>query len=179
MDQPYTWTVRAEQPGDEAGIDALHRRAFGGENAANLVRILRAEGAYDPALSLLAYEETPATRIVGHVLFSPVVIVQGGAPHPAMALGPLGVIPDRQQRGIGRALVRAGLAACRERELAIVLVVGDPGYYARFGFTRAVDAHIEAPHASWTEAYQVLEVLPGALRKTRGRARYPAAWADA
>ena len=179
MDTPHTWTLRSEQPDDEAGIDTLLRRAFGGENAANLVRNLRQAGAYDPALSLVAHEDAPAPRIVGHVLFSPVVIVQGDAPSPAMALGPLGVMPDRQRRGIGQALVQAGLTLCRERELGIVLVVGDPGYYARFGFTRAVDAHIEAPHASWTEAYQVLEILPGALRETRGRARYPTPWAEA
>lgn len=179
MDAQPTWTIRPEEAGDAAGIEALHRRAFGGDNAANLVRTLREQGGYDPALSLVACETTPAPRIIGHVLFSPIAIVRGDAPTPAMALGPLGIMPDRQQQGIGTALVNAGLALCRERELAIVLVLGDPAYYARFGFKPAEGARIEAPHAGWGESYQVLELLPGALKETRGLARYPAAWEDA
>ncbi|MDJ0520685.1 MAG: N-acetyltransferase [Planctomycetota bacterium] len=179
MGEQQTWTIRSEQPGDAGGIDEMLRRAFDGDNAANLVRILREEGGYDPALSFVACESDDHGRIVGHVLFSPVAIVHGDAPSPAMALGPLGVMPDRQREGIGRALVNAGLDACRTRGLAIVLVLGDPGYYARFGFTPADEARIEAPHPGWGESYQVLELLPGALKETRGRARYPDPWADA
>lgn len=173
-----TWQIRPEQTGDEDGIDLVLRRAFGGANAANLVRTLRREGGYDQDLSLVAVEEAGGHRVVGHVLFSPIAIVHGDAPSPAMALGPLAVSPDRQRKGVGAALVQAGLEACRARGLAIVLVLGDPAYYSRFGFVHAGDAHIEPPHANWARAYQVVELLPGALRETSGVARYPSAWDD-
>ncbi len=179
MDTEAAWSLRPEQPGDEAGIEAVLQRAFGGANAANLVRILRTQGGYDPALSFVAIEEAPAPRIIGHVLFSPIAIVHGDAPSPAMALGPLGVMPDRQRTGVGTALVEHGLACCRERGLGIVLVLGDPGYYSRFGFGPAAEARIEAPHPGWAESYQVLELLAGSLKETRGIARYPAPWDDA
>ncbi len=178
MDALRPWQIRPEQPGDEDGIDLVLRRAFSGSNAADLVRTLRRERGYDPDLSLVAVEQAGGDLIVGHVLFSPMAIVHGDAPCPAMALGPLGVMPDRQRQGIGRTLVEAGLAACRDRGLAIVLVLGDPAYYGSLGFEPAAAARIEPPHAGWSEAYQVIELLPGALRETRGVARYPAAWDD-
>jgi len=179
MDVEPNWSIRSEQGGDAEGIDAVLRRAFLGANAAHLVRSLRAQGGYDPDLSLVAVERGPPDRIIGHVLFSPVAIVHGDAPSPALALGPLGVAPSRQRIGVGSALVQAGLARCRERRLSIVLVVGDPGYYARFGFVPASSARIQPPYASWAAAYQVLELLPGALRDARGLARYPAPWDEA
>jgi len=173
------WTIRPEAPGDEEAIDLLLRRAFGGENAARLVKILRTEHGYDPALSLVAEETQPVKRLVGYVLFSPIAIVRGEAPSPAMALGPLAILPDRQRTGIGTALVEAGLERCRTRGLALVLVLGDPAYYDRFGFTPAANASIEAPYPAWGSSYQVLALLPGALRDARGLARYPEAWRNA
>jgi putative acetyltransferase len=173
---PEPFLLRTETPADRAGIDRVLRRAFGGSNAAILVERLRAEGGYDPGLSWVACEERPAPRIVGHVLFSPIAIVRGGPPAPALALAPLGVAPDRQRRGVGTALVRRGLAEARRRGHAIVLVLGDPGYYSRFGFRLAVRWRIRPPRSSWTGAFQALGLHPGALETARGEARYPAAF---
>lgn len=77
-----------------------------------------------------------AGRIVGHVAFSPVGIVAPDVPPVAgwYGLGPLAVLPAMQGRGIGGALVRHGLARLRTRGAAGVVLVGDPGYYGRFGF---------------------------------------------
>lgn len=172
------WIVRAETPADAEGIDRVLRRAFDGNNAADLVRVLRADGGYEPELSILAVSDDPEQRVLGHVLFSPMAIVQGEAPAPAIALGPLGVLPTHQRRGVGRSLVRAGLDACRAAGHGIVLVLGDPGYYSRFGFRPAAEARIDPPHADWAGAYQVLGLMPGALEGVRGVARYPKAWDD-
>ena len=178
VDAKAGWIVRSEEPQDAEGIDRALRRAFDGANAADLVRVLRAERGYDPALSMVAVSDDDEARVIGHVLFSPIAIVQGEAPAPALALGPLGVLPDHQHRGVGRALVEAGLAACREAGHRIVLVLGDPGYYERFGFVPASRHRIRPPHANWTDAYQVLGLEEHSLDGVRGLARYPAAWED-
>lgn len=178
MSKALTWTLRSEHPRHADGIDRVHRRAFQGENAGGLVRRLRAEGGYDPALSLVAEEEGGAGEVLGHVLFSPIAIVRGDAPAPALALGPLGVLPARQGQGLGSALVRAGLEACRKAGYGIVLVLGDPGYYSRFGFLPASGARIEPPRPEWAGAFQVLALIPGALDVVRGIARYPEAFDD-
>ncbi|MDA1195291.1 MAG: N-acetyltransferase [Planctomycetota bacterium] len=168
------WQLRTEQESDAEGIDRMLRRAFQGGNAADLVRRLRAEGGYEPGLSWVAVDGEE--RVLGHVLFSPVAIVRGQVPAPALALAPLGVAPAHQRQGIGSALVRAGIAASIEAGYGIVLVLGDPGYYSRFGFRPVADTRIDAPRPEWDEALQVLEIRPDALDGVRGVARYPAAF---
>ena len=82
------------------------------------------------------------------------------------------------RQGLGSALVRAGLEACRKAGYGIVLVLGDPGYYSRFGFLPASGARIEPPRPEWAGAFQVLALIPGALDVVRGIARYPEAFDD-
>jgi putative acetyltransferase len=175
MSEEPAWTVRREEAGDADGIDRALRRAFGGDNAANLVRRLRSEGGYDPVLSWVAVE---GGHVLAHVLFSPIAIVGGDAPAPALALGPLGVMPDAQRQGVGTAIVRAGLEACREAAHAIVLVLGDPAYYGRFGFRLGSEVRIDPPDANWAPAFLALGLTPNALSTVRGTARYPAAFDD-
>lgn len=134
--------IRAERPGDEAAIRALVAAAFADVPNSNgsepeIVEALRAGG--NLAISLVA-EATD--DIVGHVAFSPVVIdgVEGGW----FGLGPISVLPGRQRRGIGTRLIDAGIADLRARGARGVVVVGDPSYYARFGFKR--DPRLIYPH---------------------------------
>jgi putative acetyltransferase len=126
-------TLRPEQPSDAAAIHDLTKRAFapmpfseGDEQ--ELVDALRAAG--DLVLSLVAVDG--AGTIIGHIGFSPVTI--NGAACDWLQLAPVSVSPEVQRSGIGSALVRAGLAQVRERGAGGVAVVGDPGYYERFGF---------------------------------------------
>lgn len=123
--------LRPEAAGDAAGIDALLQAAFGGNEEAALVRALRAEG--DLTHSLLAHAGGVP---VGHVALSPLT-----AERPALALAPLAVHPALQGRGLGSALVRAALAAAGDRA---VVVLGEPGFYTRFGF---VPADLASPYA--------------------------------
>lgn len=126
-------TIRAEQPGDEAAIAALIATAFAnaehssGTEAA-IVDGLRAADALTVSLVALSNGE-----IVGHVAFSPVTIDE--ADHGWFGLGPVAVSPDRQRHGIGDALVRQGLDQLRARGANGCVVLGDPAYYVRFGFT--------------------------------------------
>lgn len=127
-------TIRDELPGEAAAIARLVTEAFltaphAGGNEARIVDRLRAEGAL--LLSLVAEE---AGRITGHIAASPAT-VGGGTGWACIA--PLSVRPDRQRAGIGATLMRAALARLRESGAKGAVLVGDPGYYGRFGFAAA------------------------------------------
>ena len=124
--------IRDELARDTAAIAAVTAAAFSdaphssGTEAA-IVEALREAGAL--TLSLMAVE---AGEVVGHVAFSPVAI--DGAAGRWFGLGPVSVRPDRQRRGIGDRLIRAGLERLREDGAEGCVVLGDPAYYRRFGF---------------------------------------------
>ncbi|WBU56912.1 GNAT family N-acetyltransferase [Paracoccus sediminicola] len=124
--------IRRERSGDEAAILALTTTAF--ETAAHsdgteaqIVEALRKADAL--SLSLVAAE---GGALVGHIAFSPVMI--GGADYRWVGLGPVSVAPRHQGNGIGAALIRDGLSRMRGSGAQGCVVLGEPGYYARFGF---------------------------------------------
>lgn len=160
------WTICEERPEDARAIRDLLVAAFQGDAEALLVERLRAEGAV--IASLVAVEN----GIVGHVMFSRLV-VEGSALRAA-ALAPLAVHPELQRRGIGSALVRAGLEACRAQDSEAVFVVGDPDYYRRFGFTPPAAQPFPSPYDG--PAFQALALCRGALA-AGGTLRYPEAFA--
>lgn len=122
--------IRPERPGDSSQIRQVNELAFGQPAEADLADRLRAACA--EALSFVAED---GAEIVGHILFTPVLIE--GRLHVGMGLAPMAVRPDRQRQGIGSRLVGRGLDALRERHCPFVVVVGHPAYYPRFGFEPA------------------------------------------
>ena len=148
--------IRPETGADLAAVGEVNRLAFGREAEARLVDDLR-DGGY-ARLSLVAQEEG---RIVGHVMFSEAVIRTGGGEVGALALGPVGVIPERQGRGVGSALVREGLDRCVREGHRIVVLLGHPGYYPRFGFSAERAINLSSPYSG--DAFMALELAPGAL----------------
>lgn len=125
--------VRPEAPGEDRVIRELTETAFAGADHASgtegaIVDALRQGGAL--TLSLVAEQ---AGRIVGHIAFSPVRIE--GRDLNWFGLGPVSVCPDHQRKGIGGSLIRAGLTELRKRAAAGCVVLGDPDYYGRFGFS--------------------------------------------
>jgi putative acetyltransferase len=123
--------IREERPGDAPRIHEVVAAAFAGaEHAsgreAELVDALRAAGAL--VLSLVAELDG---AIGGHIAFSAVAIGDAGG---WLGLGPLAVAPEQQRRGIGAALVHAGLERLRARGARGCVLVGEPAYYGRFGF---------------------------------------------
>lgn len=124
--------IRSEIPSDDAAISSVIIAAFleaehTGGNEAKIVEALRQ--ARSLTVSLVATEDD---RIVGHVAFSPVTL--DGRSEGWFGLGPVAVVPDRQREGIGSALIEAGLGQLRARGSTGCVVLGDPGYYRRFGF---------------------------------------------
>ena len=129
-------TIRPEAAGDEEAIHALTEAAFrdmehADGDEADLVNRLRSDG--DLTLSLVAED---ATRIVGHIAFSPVSIGEesGAGARGWYGLGPVSVWPELHRQGIGSALVKRGIADMRAKGARGIVLLGDPAYYSRFGF---------------------------------------------
>jgi putative acetyltransferase len=111
---------------------------------------------------------------VGHVLFSRMWIETTRGRLSAVALAPVAVLPEQQRQGIGGKLIHNGLDILRRRNEQIVLVLGHPHYYARFGFSTNKARSLLIPFPP--EAFMALELAPGALDEIRGSVRYPAAF---
>jgi putative acetyltransferase len=133
---------------------------------ARLIDELRASPAWLPALSLVAV--TPAGEPIGHVLGTRGHV----GPAPVIALGPLAVRPDRQQNGVGSALMHAVLGATDALGEPLVALLGDPAYYRRFGFELSTVYQITPPKPEWQPHFQV-RVLTGYQPQIRGTFTYP------
>jgi putative acetyltransferase len=165
-------TIRPEQPADLETVRAINRAAFAGDIEADLVSRLWVDG--DALFGLVAETDGQA---VGHILFSrlPIILASGELLDGA-ALAPLAVLPGYQRHGIGSTLAQHGLAICQERGLSTVVVLGDPAYYTRFGFSVARAAGLETP---WSGPFlMAIELRPECLGDGRGRALYPSAFLD-
>ena len=159
--------IRPEQAGDFEPVHALLLASFGREVQARLVDRLRASGKI--ASALVAEDKE---RILGHVVFSRIVASAEGGEVSALALAPLAVVPAFQRLGIGSALVSAGLERCRLDRHSRVLVLGDPVYYARFGFVPAVRFGLKCPFPAPGNSFMAIELEPGAFAKASGTVRY-------
>jgi putative acetyltransferase len=164
---PFEVTLRTELPADHAGVRRVNELAFGQPGEADVVDALRAAGA--ATLSLVAVD---GDRVVGHILFSPVTVASPSGDFTALGLAPMAVLPELHRRGVGSRLVRAGLDELRRAGHEVVVVLGHPGYYPRFGFERASARGIRWEHDAPDEAFLVLELRPGALRGRGGVVRY-------
>jgi putative acetyltransferase len=163
--------IREQEPADHDQIEAVNRTAFGGNLEAKLVNRLRNEGLV--VASLVAVQDD---RIVGHILFSGVLIETEHGAVNAVSLAPMAVLPECQRQGIGSELVRRGLQLCRERGKRIVIVLGDPKFYTRFGFSVKMARWLQSPYSG--DCWMALELLPGALDGVRGVVRYPEAFEE-
>lgn len=135
--------IRPEEPGDAAAIGDILRVAFGGGWEAALVDRLRAARALPLALVAAA----PTGEVVGHVAFSPLPIATATGTLDALALAPLAVRPEWQRRGVGTLLGRAALDRLRSGGAPLVVVLGDPAWYGRFGFRAEAAAGIRCPYS--------------------------------
>lgn len=159
--------IRHARPADHAAIDAVLRAAFGRADEAVLAARLRADE--DCMFELVAEE---AGAVVGHILFSRLWVdrfeLYG-------ALAPLAVHPSRHREGLGSKLVRAGLESAREFGCCGVLVLGDPTYYGRFGFSADAARQVMAPYRG-LPAFQALALEDDAFAGAMSVA-YPDAFA--
>lgn len=166
--------IRPEQPDDITAIRRVNLGAFEGTTEADLVDALREQAR--PIVSMVA-EDTGA--IVGHILFSPVTL--SSLPDlRIMGLAPMAVLPDRQRKGVGSALARAGITACRDLGYEAVVVLGHAEYYPRFGFVPASRFGLRSEYDVPDEVFMARELTPGALQGSGpGTIRYHPAFGSA
>ncbi len=161
-------TIRESTPADHAALFDLYPRAFPDEDLLELVRDLLAA---PEAQSLVAQQ---GGDVIGHIGFTDVSVP--GADAPLSMLAPLAVAPDHQRQGVGKALIADGVDRLRKRDIAKVLVLGDPNYYSRSGF--AQEMAITPPHPipqDWMPAWQSMP-LGGADIVGNGMLHVPAFW---
>ncbi|MCB1512869.1 MAG: N-acetyltransferase [Hyphomicrobiaceae bacterium] len=161
--------IRLSTPADHGAIEGLHRDAFPDEDLVPLVQDLLALG--ESVLSLVGVLET---AIVGHVMFTRCNV--GGDRNDAVLLGPVAVASAWQRRGVGSRLVRDGIERVRDDGIHAVFVLGDPAYYARFGFLP--DAGVEPPYQlprQYAEGWQSLWLNSSEARPT-GTLAVPEPW---
>lgn len=159
--------IRTEKIEDHEAVRRINELAFGQPNEADLVDALR-ENA-DPCISLVAVVDE---QVVGHIFFSPVSIEMESGDFTAMGLAPMAVLPEHQNQGIGSQLVRDGLKECRRLGENIVVVLGHPNYYPRFGFVPASLKGLRSEYDVPDEVFMVTELTEGALAGRRGLVKY-------
>lgn len=177
--------IRQERPSDAQAIRAVTAAAFekvehsaapvepdGVPGEATLVGWLRDDPGWVPELSLVAEAGSGSgTEVVGHVIATHGHL----ADRPALGLGPLSVVPAHQGRGIGSALMHTLLGAADAMGEPVVVLLGDPALYSRFGFVPAGGLGIEAPDPGWGDYFQA-RTLRAWRAQYAGRFRYAASF---
>jgi putative acetyltransferase len=161
--------IRPEARADYVAIAEVTAAAFGKQDEAQPVEAIRACDEFVPELSLVAEDEG---RIVGHIMFSYSALE--GTDARLVQLSPLSVAPDRQREGVGSALTRKALRLADERAEPLVLVLGHPTYYPRFGFRPASTLGLQAPNPEWPDEAFMAVPLAAYDPSLRGRVTFAA-----
>lgn len=144
--------IRVEIPVDAPQITALLSRAFPSTAEADLVNQLRENGQL--TLSLVAVDE--CGQCIGYIAFSRLLL--NGDDYHWVALAPVVVDAAYQRQGIGQALIKEGLNSLNEFGYEAVVVLGDPAYYHRFGFSPISAEQLPCPWAEYQHAFQLLKL---------------------
>lgn len=158
-----SFAIQPADAGDDTSIESLIDASFGEGRKTRTVYRFRDGVAPLPGLTFVARE--PNGRVLGSIAFWPVRLPNGQV---VPLLGPLAVQPDLRGYGIGRALVTHGLTATRLQGVPAVLIVGDPGYYAPFGFSVPPVAGLTLPGSVTPLTFMGLEFVKGTLSGQTG-----------
>ena len=165
--------IRVEKATDREAIYAINTSAFPTPDEANIVDALRDQA--QPFISLVA--EDSEGEVVGHIMFSPVTLV--GSPNlKIMGLAPMAVSPEHQHKGIGSALIKAGLKKCKQLGINVVVVLGHPDYYPRFGFLPTAQFGIKGQYDVPEDVFMAIELIPDALNGKTGIVKYHSAFSS-
>ena len=170
--------IRTETESDHTAVFEVIQRAFASEAISDhdeqyLVERLRMSEGFLPNLSLVAEWRE---QVVGHIIFTPIKIVDGDHAYPSLALAPVSVLPDFQGRGIGGQLIEKGHELAREAGHTSVVLLGHAQYYPRFGYQPAHNFDIRLPFEVPLENCMAIELQPGSLNTVRGIVQYPRAF---
>lgn len=168
--------IRTETEQDVSIITGIHDLAFEGESEGILVEKLRRKTEFVPELSIVAEVDG---KVVGHILYYPIAIDSKEETYQSLALGPMGVLPDYQNAGVGIRLVKEGLGKAESLGYKSVIVLGHAGYYPRFGFRPASTWRIKPPFDAPDEAFMAIELVEGEPMNKQGVVKYPLEYLDA
>jgi len=169
--------IRQEQIEDYELTESVVKAAFANAEHSDkkeheLVNRIRKSDEFIPRLSLVA-TDTSTNKILGHILLSKITISGDDQTAESLALAPLSVLPEYQNKGIGGRLITEALKAAKELGYHSVVVLGHPDYYPKFGFKKASLWGIGAPFEVPDEAFMALELSKNALYKVSGVVEYP------
>ena len=168
--------IRKEANDDFKAIKDVNDLAFGQNQEGDLIDKLREKAEFSGELSLVALL---GDKIIGHILFFQVSIISEKVISASLSLGPMAVLPDYQNKGIGGELIRAGLNKAKELGFKSVVVLGHPEYYPRFGFRKASEWNIKDPFGAPEEAMMAIELEKGSLDFGGGIIDYPEEYYEA
>lgn len=169
--------IGPENPNDYKQIEQVNDLAFSQPNEGKMISSLRKNKKFIPDLSLVAKFDS---KVVGHILFFPLNIISGEKSFEVISLSPMAVLPEHQQKAIGKNLVIEGLKKAKELGYKAVIVLGHPTYYPKFGFEPASKWNIKPPIDDVPdEASMAIELVDGFLKDKAGVIEYPTEYREA
>lgn len=166
--------IRQERKEDYRDTEEVVRRAFENETYSDqsehtLVAKLRKSEVFVPDLSLVAVYED---KIIGHILLSKIWIDTEDKKVESLALAPISVLPEYQNKGVGRKLIQQALTIAEKLDFESVIVMGHEAYYPKFGFKKASHWGIQAPFEIPDELLMAIELKDNSLDHVSGVIQY-------
>lgn len=158
--------IRMEKKDDHEAVKEVNLKAFPTDVEATLVEKLRS------SLDVISMVAVHDDKVVGHILFSPLTIENDNESFPALILAPIAVLPEYQKQGIGTQLIEKGIIECKNQGHSIIILVGHPEYYPRFGFKSAEQYDIQHPFEVPEDVFMVYELKPDTLKYVNGVLMY-------
>ncbi len=163
--------IRQETPKDYEQITKVNDLAFKQPNEGSMISAMRKNKKFIPQLSLVAEIDL---KVVGHIIFFPLNIISAEKSFEVLSLAPMAVLPEYQNKGIGKKIVTEGLKKSKESGYKAVVVLGHPTYYPKFGFEPASKWNIKLPIEDVpNEASMAIELEEGFLKDKDGIIEYP------
>ncbi|MBS4200031.1 N-acetyltransferase [Bacillus sp. FJAT-49732] len=167
--------IRTETYEDYKAVYDINVEAFGNrEDESNLVERIRESDGFIPELSIVAEKDG---KVIGHILLSKANIWKSDKTTEVIVLAPIAVKPEYQKKGIGSSLIHEGLERVTELGYGLVLLIGHPSYYPRFGFKPARSFGLELRQFDVPDdVFMICELRTGELERIQGELRYPTAF---
>jgi putative acetyltransferase len=162
--------IRHETTNDYLKIRNVNDLAFEQPNEGLLIDKLRLNPNFINKLSIVAEFNG---RVIGHILFFPIKIRGVFKTYDSLALAPMAVLPDFQNKGIGGQLITKGLEVAKELGFKSVIVLGHKDYYPKFGFAPASRWKIKAPFDLPDGVFMAIALVPDGLKNVSGMVEYP------